>query len=70
MGACKIYLVRLKPLLRYDPSHTYKFVDIENQGCKFIAGCTIIVKLESTSSADKINVLINKGRLVPIARLK
>jgi hypothetical protein len=52
----------------FDPSHTYEFLDIENQGCEFLVGCTIYVKLESTSSADKINVLFNKGRLVPIAR--
>ncbi|TXK85752.1 hypothetical protein [Paenibacillus sp. N3.4] len=51
----------------YDPAHTYEFVDIENQGCRMMIGCTFVVKLESTSSGDKLDILLMKGRVVPLS---
>ncbi|MDD9269344.1 hypothetical protein ACFPES_20040 [Paenibacillus sp. GCM10023248] len=52
----------------YDPDHTYVFSNLENQGCEWMVGCSVIVKLDSTSSSDQLKILFNKGRLVPIAR--
>lgn len=60
----------LKYSKEFDPLHTYELINIENQGCKFMVGCTIIVKLESNSSQDKMNVLFKNGRLVQFARPK
>ncbi|UKS25764.1 hypothetical protein LOZ80_30050 [Paenibacillus sp. HWE-109] len=54
----------------YDPLHTYEFINIVNQGCTIMIGCTIIVKLESSSTGDTLNVLFNNGRLVQFARPK
>ncbi|MGG1513847.1 hypothetical protein ABE504_00430 [Paenibacillus oryzisoli] len=52
----------------YDPAHRYEFIRIENQECLLMEGCSYIVKLESISSGDKLDILFRKGRLVPIAR--
>lgn len=53
---------------QYDPDHTYEFSNLENQGCEWMVGCSVVVKLESTSSSDQLKILFNEGRLVPIAR--
>ncbi|MGG1550339.1 hypothetical protein [Paenibacillus ferrarius] len=53
---------------QYDPAHRYEFIGIEDQGCQLMVGCSYIVKLESTSSGDKLDILFINGRLAPIAR--